>query len=74
MGSEQAARDTVRVPYNTTSGRDCVKSLRLWLHGTCPQRGEGAGVGGEDVAEVLIRNSLPLGPYSRTMPRLLWRS
>ena len=22
----------------------------------------------------LIRNSAPLGPYSRTMPRALWRS
>jgi len=28
-------RDTVRAPYNTTSGRDCVKSLRLRLHGAC---------------------------------------
>jgi len=27
-----------RAPYKTTSGRDCVKSLRLCLHGTCPQR------------------------------------
>jgi len=30
-------QDTVRAPYNTTSGRDCVKSLRLCLHGNCPQ-------------------------------------
>jgi len=37
-------RDTVRAPYNTTSGRDCVKSHRLCLHGTCPQR-EGEVVG-----------------------------
>ena len=29
-------RDTVRAPYNTISGRDCAKSLRLCLHGTCP--------------------------------------
>ena len=34
-------RDTVRAPYNTTSGPDCVKSLRLSLHGTCPQRESG---------------------------------
>ena len=33
----QQIRDTVRAPYNNTSGRDCVKSLRLRLHGTCPQ-------------------------------------
>ena len=30
-------RDTVRAPYDTTSGRDCVKSLRLCLHETFPQ-------------------------------------
>jgi len=30
--------DTVRAPHNTTSGRDFVKSLRLCLHGTRPQR------------------------------------
>ena len=28
----------VRAPYNTASGRDCVKSLRSCLHGTCPRR------------------------------------
>ena len=27
-----------QAPYNTTSGRDCLKSLRLRLHGTCPQK------------------------------------
>ena len=31
-------RDAVGAPYNTASGRDCVKSLRLCLHGTCPQK------------------------------------
>ena len=32
-------RDTVRASYNTcsASGRDCAKSLRLCLHGACPQ-------------------------------------
>ena len=25
-------------PYTTTSGRDCVMSLRLCLRGTCPQK------------------------------------
>ena len=29
--------DTVRALYNTSSGRDCVKSLGLSLHGKCPQ-------------------------------------
>ena len=27
----------VRAPYNTTGGRDSVKTPRLCLHGTCPQ-------------------------------------
>jgi hypothetical protein len=31
----RAGQRTVRAPYNTTSGRDCVKSLRLCLNGTC---------------------------------------
>ena len=43
--------NTVRVPYNTTSGRDCVKSLRLCLHGTCPQRDAGA-IGSVDVGAI----------------------
>jgi len=29
--------DIGKAPYNTTSGRDCVKSLWICLHGTCPQ-------------------------------------
>ena len=33
--------NTVRAPYSTISGRDCVKSLRLCLHGTCPQKQRG---------------------------------
>ena len=37
---------TVRAPYNTTSGRDCAKSLRLCLHGTCPQNPPHAPVTG----------------------------
>jgi len=36
-------RDTVRAPYNTISGRDCVKSPRLCLHGTCSQSGRAGG-------------------------------
>ena len=32
-----AIQETIRAPYNTSSGCDCVKSLRLCLHGTCPQ-------------------------------------
>ena len=28
---------TVRAPDTTAGGRDCVKSLRLCLHGTCPR-------------------------------------
>jgi len=35
-------RDTT-APDNTTSGRDCVKSLRRCLHGTCPQKRAGGG-------------------------------
>ena len=27
----------VRAPHNAASGRDCFKSLRLYLPGTCPQ-------------------------------------
>ena len=30
-------RDTVRAPFNNTSGRNCMKSLRPCLRGTCPQ-------------------------------------
>ena len=32
-----AIQETIRAPYNTSSGCDSVKSLRLRLHGTCPQ-------------------------------------
>ena len=35
--ASSARQDTVRTPYDTTSGRDCVKSLWLCLHGTRPQ-------------------------------------
>jgi len=64
-------RDTVRAPYNTISGRDCVKSLRLCLHGTCPQRQARLGTDrpgfesvlggrGEDVEELLGQRGRPL--------------
>ena len=29
--------DTAKAPDHTTSGRDCGQSLRICLHGTCPQ-------------------------------------
>ena len=48
-------------PYNTTSGRDCVKSLRLCLHGTCPQRSRVPGVGWHLVLEVLEVELVRLG-------------
>jgi len=34
-------RDTVRAPYNTTSGRDCVKSPRLALRAMAPTSSRG---------------------------------
>ena len=36
-GTLRARLGTVGAPHNTTRGRDCVKSLRLCLHGICPQ-------------------------------------
>jgi len=42
----RAIQDTIRAPYNTTGGRDCVKSLRICLPGTCPQRVGGQVEGG----------------------------
>ena len=49
-------RDNSAPPYNTSGGRDCVKSLRLFLHGTCPPR-EGA--------RILVSDTLPL-PWEAT--------
>jgi len=40
-------RDTIRAPYNATSERDCVTSLQLCLHGTCPQKRTQAARSGE---------------------------
>ena len=35
--SSRVQNHTIRAAYTTASGRDCVKSHRLCLHGTCPQ-------------------------------------
>ena len=40
-------------------------SLEVSLEAGCPFSGEYRGTS-------LMRNSAPLGPYSRTMPRALW--
>ena len=39
--SDNERTRAVRAPHNTTSGRACVKTHRLCLHGTCPQIGQG---------------------------------
>ena len=44
FGASASIRDTVRAPYSTFSGRDCVKSLRLCLHGIYSQRVGGWGL------------------------------
>ena len=60
---DRAHRETVRDPYNPSSGRDCVKSHRLCLHGTCLQSVR-AGLGfrvkglGFRVARIVLDSAL----------------
>ena len=41
-----------------------------WVHSSRPFRGDTLARGYRGTS--LIRNRVPLGPYSRTMPRALW--
>ena len=57
-----------RCQHNTTASTDCCSSRTRTREAY--RRALGAGLQGY----LAIRNRHPVGPYSRTMPRLLWRS
>ena len=52
-------------------GVDCAADLRSRV---CAAGGGSKVLALPDRDTSLIRNSTPLGPYSRTMPRALWQS
>ena len=65
FGASASIRDTARAPSNTTCGRDCVKSLRLCLHGTCPQTPPHAPVMGVVSFQIYVVPSSRVGSAKR---------
>ena len=58
---------TVRAPFNTSSGRDCVKSLRLCLHGTHPKNFPATTLRAEHLGSL----TTTLRPYLLSLQRAL---
>ena len=64
LGTLGLIRDTVRAPYNTSSGVSCVKSLWLCLNGVYPQSGPLRAVQLERASAVLSGTSSSSSPAS----------